>query len=125
MTSLESFRDFFNEENFETFAMPSRLLDLMVKAAPEYKKDTTENAGNNASLAESAGTLQSSFGVYVRLTGNQQKRQLQSVDKSTTDMEKQLRELQAKRKRLSEQIASSQIKFHVGFFLERTLVRTL
>ena len=38
------------------------------------------------------------------------KRQLQSEDKSTSDLEKQLQELQAKRKRLSEQIALSQIR---------------
>ena len=49
------------------------LYDLMAKAASEHKKDMTEKAGNNASLAESAGTLQSSVGVYVRLTDNQQK----------------------------------------------------
>ena len=64
--------------------------------------------GNGQVYFETAGTLQSSVGVYVRLIGNQQKRQLQSVDKSINDMEKQLQELQAKRKRLSEQIASSQ-----------------
>ena len=44
----------------------------------------SEKAGNNGSLA---------VGVCVGLTDNQQKRQLRSVDKFISDMEKQLQEL--------------------------------
>ena len=88
--------------------MPARLHNLIAKAASEYKKAVTEKANENATMAENARFMQSSVGVYARLTDSQQERQLQSVDKSISDMGKQLELLQAKRDRLSEQMASSQ-----------------
>ena len=88
--------------------MSSGLHNLIAKAASEDKKDLTEKANENATKAENVRFMQSSVGIYVRLTDSQQKRQVQSVDKSISDMEKQLELLRSKRNRLSEQIASSQ-----------------
>ena len=56
------------------------------------------------------------------------KRQLQSVDKSISDMEKQLELLQAKRNRLSKQVASSQSRSRGkirGFLSRYTAFRSL